>query len=478
MANPTKTNDFALREGMRVHIIGIGGSGMSAIAHVLLGRGHVVTGSDMQENELTTELRRAGAQVYRGHAARHVAGAEVVVVSSAVPATNAEIVAARRAGIPVLKRAEFIGALMRNGGGIAVAGSHGKTTTTGLIAHILLATGRDPSVIAGGVLPSLGSNGRAGDGAWFVVEADEYDYMFLGLRPSVAVITNVEHDHPDMFPTAAAYQEAFTRFAALLPADGLLVACADDAGVQALLPAMTSSGVRLLAYGLDTDGPVVPDLRATDVRPNQLGGSDFLVESDGETLGIARLRLPGRHNVQNALAAIGVALHVGVPLAEMVPALASFGGVSRRFQVIGEARGVTLVDDYAHHPTEIQVTLAAARQRYAGRRLWAVWQPHTFSRTRLYRDAFAASFHEADAVIVMDIYRSREQDPQGISAAEVVARMDHPQARYLGPREEAAAFLLEQCAPGDVILTLGAGDGNAVGEWVLDGLREQANRSP
>ncbi len=465
------TESFALTPGMKIHVVGIGGSGMSAIAQVLLGQGYVVSGSDMQANTLTQALQMAGATVFVGHAPEHIAGADVVVISSAVPATNPEVTAAQQAGIPVWKRAEFLRALMAGYTCIAVAGSHGKTTTTALISHLLIATGRDPSVIAGGVLPSLGSNGRAGRSHLFVIEADEYDYMFLGLRPTVAVVTNVEHDHPDLFPTPAVYREAFARFVRLLPADGQLITCTEDEGVRTLLAEVTLPGVTVTTYGLGDK--YSPWVRALDARPNQLGGSDFLVQMGTETLGIARLRLPGSHNVLNALAAMMAVQAVGVPFGEAMPALASFTGVARRFQIIGEVNGVTIIDDYAHHPTEIRANLSAARQRFLGQRIWAVWQPHTYSRTRLLLAEFASSFQDADCVIALDIYRSREVDTLGMTTEKVLAQMDHPDARFIAAREDAAAYLLDHVQPGDVVLTLSAGDGNVVGEWLLDGLRER-----
>lgn len=463
-----------LAPGAHIHLVGIGGSGMSAIAWLLLGRGFRVSGSDMQRNELTADLAQAGALIYAGHAAEHMAGADLLVISSAVPAANPEVAAARAAGLPVLKRADLIGRLMEGMTGVAIAGTHGKTTTTSMIAHILIATGHDPSVIAGGVLPQLGRNGRAGASPFFVVEADEYDYMFYGLRPRLAVVTNVEHDHPDMFATAEEYRAAFRHFVGLLPEDGALIACSDDGGVQRLLGEIAAPRT-VVTYGLDADAG--SDYRAVELRANPLGGTDFVALQGETTLGLARIRLPGSHNVRNALAAIATLRTLGLSFAEIQAPLAAFGGVNRRFQLIGEVAGVTIVDDYAHHPTEIRVNLAAARERYPGRRIWAIWQPHTYSRTRLLLDDFAASFAAADRVIVLDIYPSREKDTLGMNARMVVEKMaGHPYARHIGPRAEAAAYVLDRVRPGDVILTLGAGDGDRVGQWILDGLREQVQR--
>ncbi len=298
--------------------------------------------------------------------------------------------------------------------------------------------------------------------------------MFLGLRPDIAVITNVEHDHPDLFPTPEAYRAAFRRFAELLPDEGRLIVCADDPGAVNLLDELGAAGVAVTTYGLgDLSRAETPNVRALDPRPNQLGGSDFIVEVDGRTIGLARLRLPGLHNVRNALAAIIVGLELQLDFARVCRALAGFGGVQRRFQLVGEVGGVTVIDDYAHHPTEIRATLAAARQRYPGRRLWAVWQPHTYSRTRLLADEFARSFDVADRVIALDIYRSREAEDPNVNAADVVGRMSHPQVVHIPERRAATDYLLERVSPGDVILTLGAGDGDMVGRWLVEELPRQ-----
>lgn len=454
---------------MHFHLVGIGGSGISAIARVLLGRGYVVSGSDKQVNALTDVLRAEGATIYEGHRAEQIAGADALVISSAVSDNNPEVTAARKAGMPVLKRADFLGHLMAGKKGIAVAGSHGKTTTTGMIAQILLTADLDPTIIIGGVLPLFGSNGRYGKGPHFVIEADEYDYMFLGLRPTTAIVTSVEHDHPDLFSTMSDYLGAFDSFVRLLPADGRLLACVDDAGVRELLAKVT---VPVTTYGLEERA----DYRAADLRSNQLGGTDFLVLHGQDTLGLIRLQVPGEHNVRNALAALLVALEEGVSLATIQRALAEFGGIGRRFQVTGEVGGVTVIDDYAHHPTAIRTTLAAARQRYPGRRLWAVWQPHTYSRTRLLLDEFAASLATADRVIALDIYGSREQETLGVNTAMVIEAMNHPRAIHIPCREDAAAYLLDRVHPDDVILLFSAGDGNVVGEWVLAGLRKRIAR--
>lgn len=482
--------EFTLQPHMHIHIIGIGGAGMSAIARVLLGRGYTVSGSDAKAGEMTAALQTAGAAVFIGHDAAHLAGADVVVISSAIPAENPELAAAQEQQLPVLKRDTLLGSLMTDTIGIAVAGSHGKTTTTGMIAQILMGGELDPTVIVGGVLPTLDGNGRFGEGDYFVVEADEYDHMFLGLKPEVAVITNIEHDHPDLFPTDDAYEQAFRQFAELLPPGGRLILCYDDPGVRRIAQQLKLKDVQITTYGIAAEGngdedekgetavaAADIDFQALDVRDNNLGGADFLVETEGQVVGLARLRVPGRHNVLNALAAIIVGLDVGLDFIVIQRALAEFGGVGRRFQVIGEVGNVTVIDDYAHHPTEIRATLAAARQRYSGRRLWAIWQPHTYSRTKLLLEQFATCFDEADRVVALDIYPSRETDTLGISTEMVLAGMAHPKAVHVSQRKDAAAYVLDRIRPGDLVLTLGAGDGNVVGHWILEGLEERLQRA-
>ncbi len=449
-----------------VHLVGIGGAGLSAIAKVLLESGYTVSGSDQAPSALARALAERGAQVFLGHAAGQVAGADVLVISSAVPEDNVEVLAARARGIPVLKRAEFLGQLMAGRLGVAVAGTHGKTTTTGLIAYMLDQAGLDPTFVVGGLLADYGTNARAGHGRPFVVEADEYDRMFLGLHPVIAVVTNVEHDHPDIYPTLAEMQDAFRQFTHRLPDEGLLVGCDHDLFARKLVEERRAAGRPAVLYGTKRRD----DYRADSLQPNGAGGYDFLVVRHGATLGLARNRLPGEHNVLNSLAALAVADFVGVDFNVARNALAEYHGAGRRFEVKGEAAGVTVVDDYAHHPTEIRATLAAARRRFAGRPLWVMFQPHTYSRTRTLLADFADSLDEADHVVVVDIFRSREAVDASVSAADIVRRMQHPDARYIPSLAEAARFFTARLRPGDVLLTLGAGDGDVVGQQVLDEL--------
>ncbi|MEY3151121.1 MAG: UDP-N-acetylmuramate--L-alanine ligase, partial [Chloroflexota bacterium] len=428
------------------HLVGIGGAGLSAIARVLLESGQLVSGSDEQETEFTARLRSSGVRIFIGHAAQNIAGAELVLVSSAVASANPEVVAAVQAGLPVVKRQDFVGGMMAERVGLAIAGTHGKTTTAALTAYLLSRAGQQPSFIVGGLISDLDTNARHGTGLPFVVEADEYDRMFLGLRPTVAVVTNVEHDHPDCYPTFAEMQAAFDEFAALVPAQGVLIVCNDDAGARALAQSARKRGTRVVTYGLQTGA----DWRAELLQPNSAGGCDFLVSHAGRELGLARTRLAGDHNVCNALAALAAVDYCGVPFATALPALRAFRGVGRRFEVKGEVHGITVVDDYAHHPTEIRATLASARQRFPGRPLWAMFQPHTYSRTRALMANFASSFGDADHVVVSDIYSAREASDAALSSADLIGAMQHADAQYVGGLEAAAHTLAQRMRPGDV----------------------------
>jgi UDP-N-acetylmuramate--alanine ligase len=458
-----------LRPGMHVHLVGIGGIGLSAIARVLHGWGYRVSGSDAQPSAQTRALTAEGIVVYVGHQAEQVMDADIVVVSSAIPEDNPEVIEARRRGLTLVKRERFLGELTRGKTTIAVAGTHGKTTTSAMIAWILTQAGLDPTFIVGGVLQNLGSNARAGAGSLFVIEADEYDRTFLGLRPEVAVITTLEHDHPDCYPTFAEMRTAFRLFVERVAAGGLLIVCGEDTEGKALADHPRGRGCRVETYGLEP----VWDWWAQGV---QLGNSAaFEVGREGKHLGICALQVPGRHNVLNALAALAASSEVGVDFGPAAAALTRFRGTERRFEVKGQAGGVTVVDDYAHHPTEIRVTLSAARLKYPGRALWAVFQPHTYSRTFALLDGFAAAFDDADHVLVTGIYAARESDSLGVSGADVVNRMAHPDAQYMASLDDVVATLVDQVEPGDVVITLGAGDGYLVGERLLQSLHERQN---
>ncbi|HUN24073.1 MAG TPA: UDP-N-acetylmuramate--L-alanine ligase, partial [Anaerolineales bacterium] len=383
-----------------IHLIGIGGAGLSAIATVLLARGYRVSGSDRSDSAVLARLRQQGAQIFLQHQASNVQAADFVLRSSAVPDSNPEVQAARQLGIPVVKRQDYLASLMAGQDCLAVAGSHGKTTTSAMLSYLLVRAELSPGFIVGGELPDLGTNAAHGTGKYFVIEADEYDHMFLGLRPKMAIVTNMEHDHPDLFPTEADVRHAFEQFVALLPPDGLLIACADDAGAHHLAELTRARGVAVQTYALSAASGA--DWVAEEVRTNTLGGSDFLAvqSATGKVVGPLRLSLAGLHNVSNALAVVIAAQQLHIPFDRVLQALRDFRGVGRRFELKGQVGGVTILDDYAHHPTELRATLASARRRYPTARIWAMFQPHTFSRTRALLDNFAASFADADGVHV------------------------------------------------------------------------------
>lgn len=456
-----------------VHLIGIGGTGLSAIALVLLESGYGVSGSDRQASVQTQRLEVAGAQVYYGHRAENIAGADLVVRSSAVSDENIEVQAALAAGIPVLKRADFLGQLMVGQMGIAVAGTHGKTTTTAMVAWMLTALDKDPSYIIGGVSANLGNNAHAGKGGQFVIEADEYDRMFLGLRPHIAVVTNVEHDHPDCYPTYSDFYQAFQSFVNCVQPGGVLVACGENAGAANLLAYAAAQGQRSLSYGIQREAGVLYDYAAHNLQINAQGGFCFTLQSGREMMPTpVTLQSPGEHNVRNALAALAVADQLGLSLAQAAQALGEYCGTGRRFEVRGEVDGVTVVDDYAHHPTEIRATLAAARSRYAQRSLWAVWQPHTYSRTRTLFDLFVAAFDDADHVVITEIYAAREAFPaDGFSSRQVVEAMStHSGGKdvyFASSLAAARDHLLAHVQSGDVVLVLSAGDADRISTEIL-----------
>ena len=460
-----------------VHFIGIGGSGLSAIARLLLESGDTVTGSDRELSSFADDVQKAGATVFIGHHPRNITGADWVVRSSAIPDDNPEVVAALAANIPVYKRADFLGQLMTDKTGIAVAGTHGKTTTTAMIAWVLTELKRDPSFIIGSTMSNLGVNARAGKGNTFVIEADEYDRMFLGLKPRIAIVTNLEHDHPDCYPTFEDMYAAFESFVDLLPADGTLIVCADDRGATSLINRAHKAGKAVVGYAVQGEMTInSPNwIQARALKPNSLGGYSFEVASNlSGNLSSAKvdLQVPGIHNVRNALAALAVVDLLGLSTKKTAKALTKFSGTGRRFEIRGEVDGVTVIDDYAHHPTEIMATLSAARARYPERRVWAVWQPHTYSRTQALFTEFSRAFKDADEVIVSEVYASREPK-QDFTSAEIVSAMPHASARYIATLKEISNHLIEQLQPGDILLVLSAGDANQVSTDVLAGLRER-----
>ncbi len=459
--------------GLRVHLIGIGGSGLAPIAQVLLQQGIQVSGSDVQASARTQALAAQGARIHldqSGDPLRALPAEErphVVLISSAIGPDNPERATAAALGIPVVKRREFLGALLGRRQTIAVAGSHGKSTTTAMIVQILHQAGVDAGYIIGAELPGYGHS-HWGTHPSFVIEADEYDRMFLGLTPHIAVLTNVDWDHPDCYPSPASFRRAFMQFVDRVHREGAVISCGDDPGAEALRAFAPTRG-RWLTYGLT---PHV-DVRGEALEPTPQGGIRARVRWWGAPLGELELQVPGHHNVRNALAALVVARHCGVEMAQALESLARFPGVARRFEHKGTQDGVTVVDDYAHHPAEIRATLAAARQRYRDRPLWAVFQPHTFSRTQTLLQALAESFHQADHALITDIYPAREQDRGQIHAQDLVAASSHPSIQYTGSLTATVEHLLQAVAPGHVVVTLGAGDVTQVGEELLARLAQQ-----
>ncbi|MDK1029298.1 MAG: UDP-N-acetylmuramate--L-alanine ligase [Anaerolineae bacterium] len=461
----------------KVHFIGIGGSGLSAIARLLLERGDIVTGSDRELTPFAADLQKAGATVYIGHHPRNIGGADWVVRSSAIPDDNEEVVAAQTANINVYKRSDFLGELMADKTGIAVAGTHGKTTTTAMIAWILIELNRNPSFIVGSIMSNLGVNARAGKGKAFIIEADEYDRMFLGLKPHIAIVTNIEYDHPDFYPTYEDMYAAFEEFVDLLPADGTLVVCADDSGANSLINHARKAEIAVVGYSLPGEKTINSPtwVQARGLRPNSLGGFSFEVasnlNSDLSSIKVD-LQVPGEHNVRNALAALAIVGLLGLSPQQAAKALAKFIGTSRRFEVRGEVDGITVIDDYAHHPTEITATLSGARARYPKRQIWAVWQPHTYSRTKEFFLDFSRAFKDADKVIVSEVYAAREPKEE-FSSAEIVSAMPHPSARFIATLEEISQHLIKLLQSEDVLLVLSAGDADQISTDVLAGLQER-----
>ncbi len=445
----------------RVHLVGIGGAGMSAIAKILNGRGEVVTGSDRATSVYSDSLEEMGIKVFIGHAESNLGEVDLVLTSSAIPADNVELIAAQQRGIPVMRRNEFLPDMTAGYDTIAVAGTHGKTTTTGLIAWLMVQLNLDPSFMVGGLIHELETNARTGHSHYFVVEADEYDRAFLGLTPRIAVITNVEHDHPDCFPTADDFRSAFEQFAHKV--EDTLVVCQDDPGARDL----RSEAPTRISYGLEAEA----DWCAEEVRPNTAGGSDFLVVHAGETLGLARTRLPGLHNVRNVLGALAALSAIGVTFRDVREALTEYQGIGRRFQILGQAGGVEVIDDYAHHPTEIQATLQAVRERYPEVDVWAVFQPHTYSRIRALSEGFRKCFAEADHVVVLEVFAAREDPDPAFSGENIATMIDHPDVRFIPGIEAAANTLVKLVDQGSLVITLSAGDGNQVGVQLLNKLR-------
>jgi UDP-N-acetylmuramate--alanine ligase len=448
-----------------LHFAGIGGTGMCGLAELLHGEGFEVSGCDLAASETTARLEALGIKVTLGHAAGHLEGVQVLVISSAVPPSNPEVEAARRRGIPVIRRAEMLGEISRIKWGIAVAGTHGKTTTTSLTGFVLTHAGLDPTVVVGGRMHFLGAHARLGRSEYLVCEADEFDRSFLALSPVLALITNVEPEHLDTYGSVEAMEEAFVTFANHVPFYGATIACLDDPGVRRLLPRFSR---RTVTYGLSPQAEV--HAKKISFSPR---GASCCVVNRGRELGELLLPLPGRHMLANALGATAAALEIGVDFRQIAAASAAFTGVARRFERKGERGGVIVVDDYAHHPSEVAATLQAARQSYPDARLVAAFQPHLFSRTKAFAHEFGDALLAADVVLVLPIYPAREQPVAGVTHRLVVDAAQgsgHHGVHAVGSSAEALGALNELLRPGDVLLTLGAGDVFRLGEsWLAGG---------
>jgi UDP-N-acetylmuramate--alanine ligase len=448
----------------RIHFVGIGGIGMSGIAEVLLNLGYQISGSDLRASEVTNRLSSLGGKIAIGHSARNVEDSDVVVISSAVRRDNTEVVAAKNRGIPVIPRAEMLAELMRLKQGIAVAGSHGKTTTTSLCATVLAQAGLDPTAVVGGRLKEYGTNAKLGKGEWMVVEADESDGSFLELSPTLAIVTNIDPEHLDHYGGLEALRVAFLTFANSVPFYGLSVLCLDHPVVQSMIPELEK---RHVTYGLSSQA----HYRASDVVVSGFR-STFNASRGADALGRFELSMVGEHNVLNALAAIAVADELSIPVDVTREALRTFRGVDRRFTVRGEARGITVVDDYGHHPAEIRATLSGARTAF-GRRIVVVFQPHRYTRTRDLLEEFATAFNEADAVLVTEVYASGEEPIAGVSGAsvaEALRRHGHQDAQFIANRADIVAAVVAKVGEGDIVLTLGAGDITRLGPDLLAAL--------
>lgn len=448
----------------RVHFIGIGGVGMSAVARIMVARGVTVSGSDAKDLPVMADLAAAGARIAVGYSPANLVDAQTVVAGSAIRPDNPELAAARSAGLPVIHRSEALAATMADDTVVTVAGTHGKSTTTSMITVLLQGAGLDPSFAIGANVPALGVNAAHGSSRIFVAEADESDGSFLNYRPQIAVVTNVEPDHLDYYGTAEAVYASFDRFTELLPADGVLVACADDAGASALARRTIERGnTRVILYGTSKDAQI----KLHDGGPGQVWVSTpagrFAVE----------LQVPGRHNALNAAAAFAVALELGVGPEAAAGALAHFSGASRRFELKGEGRGVRVYDDYAHHPTEVRAALSAARAVAGEHKVHVLFQPHLFSRTREFAREFAEALNAADTALVLDIYAAREDPVPGVSS-QLIADHLGPGGRLVGPDQEAVQAVLAAAEPGDIVLTTGAGDVTGYGPLIVEALNTES----
>jgi UDP-N-acetylmuramate--alanine ligase len=447
-----------------IHFVGIGGIGMSGIAELLLNLGYKVSGSDLKASDITENLKTLGGTVFVGHHADHISGADVVVTSSAVGHDNSEVLAAKQASIPVIPRAEMLAELMRLKYSIAVAGAHGKTTTTSIVASVLAQGGLDPTVVIGGKLKSVGTNAVLGQGDFIVAEADESDGSFLKYSPTIAVVTNIDREHLDFYQDLDAIKSVFLDFIDRIPFYGLAVLCLDNESIQELIPEIKK---RTTTYGMSAQA----DFQIKDVEFEKRR-SRFSIYQDGQKLGNITLNLPGIHNVYNATASIVVGLELDVPFAAIQTALETLEGVQRRLEIKGEVNGITVVDDYGHHPTEIKITLEAVEKCWPDSRKVVVFQPHRYSRTQALFDDFTRSFYQSDVLLVLPIYAAGEKKIEGLSGQDLcegIRAHGHKEVFCATDMKKALAYLKKNLKPGDMLLTLGAGDVWKVGEQFIAG---------
>jgi UDP-N-acetylmuramate--alanine ligase len=451
-------------QGKRVHFIGIGGSGMSGLARIALSDGISVSGSDSKDSSVLTALSALGATVYTSHEAAHVANAEVVIYSTAISATNPEMSYAIERSIPILTRAQALALLMKGSRSIAVAGTHGKTTTSSMLTVALQACGEDPSFAIGGTLMASGSNAHRGTGDFFVAEADESDGSFVEYKPLAAIVTNIEHDHVDFFHTPQAVTEVFDSFASTISPEGFLVYCADDPGSKRL--GLSELACKSISYGISEGA----DLALDNIALQPMGSSARAMWK-GRVIGTLELQVPGHHNLLNASACLAMGMALQLPINQMLEGLHSFRGAGRRFELKATVHGIRIIDDYGHHPTEIRVTLEAAR-RYAGDgRVIVIFQPHRYSRTQAFLNDFAAALDHADDVTLLEIYAASEKPILGVTSELIANLMKH--GHYLPNFAQATDRVIEMAKPGDVILTLGAGDVNSLAPIIAEGLEQR-----
>ena len=452
-----------------IYFVGIGGAGMCGIAEILVSLGYKVSGSDKQSTDVTNYLNKLGAKIFEGHFAKNVRGADALVYSSAVPADNPELIEAKKLKIPVIRRAEMLGELMRMKYGISIAGTHGKTTTTSMVGTILTEGGLDPTIIVGGKLQKLQTNARLGKSKFLVAEADEFDRSFLTLTSSIAVITTLEVDHLDCYKDLDDIKNAFIMFANKVPFFGAVIVCIDEPSVQDILPKLKR---KVITYGVSKQA----ELRATTIRYKN-GKSSFNINYKGKDLGEAEINLPGLHNIKNALASIAIGIELEMSFEDIVSGLKLFEGVGRRFEVKANVNDILIVDDYAHHPTEIMASLQGAKSGWTKRRIIAVFQPHLYSRTRDFHQEFGKSFFDSDHLILTDIYPAREEPIEGITGeliAEDAREYGHRNVDYIEDKNKIADKLLKIVKPGDLVITMGAGDIHKFGLELKEKLEKNA----